>query len=343
MARRPVGGADVVDTRRRSARYDWLFSIVSESRRSLLPSPTPQVSVRHIAQVFSLGAILAMSLLARSGLHAGAQAAIEGDVRLAPASSTISAGDGVFTVYVVLEGLQHAGNVRYDDNGDGTPDRSVSSAGLGAFQFTIEYDPAIVEFQSAAGGPSLGQTGRSFQCLPAIQDVGIVTFGCLSPGASPDGAQGTMTLASVEFSPRSNGLSPLVLSAEIAGPLGDRAEVDVGGGTVRVSGSTKSHPTSLPSVGTRTPGAPTPKATIGVTPSPAAATATAQATANGTPGGTPTRLATGLPGTPTPTNVPDGQPGGGAWWWVIGIGGALAAGGLGLMAILWRRRAGGSF
>lgn len=315
-----------------------------------MPSPAPQASLRRLAfQLLPMLVVLTMPLAVRPVSSARAQAAIEGDVRLSPAMSTVPVGGGPFTVYVVLEGLQHAGNVNYDDDRDGTPDRSVPSEGLGAFQFTIEYDPAIVEFQDVERGPSLGQTGRSFQCLPAARDTGTITFGCLSPGGSPPGAQGTLTLGSVQFTPRSNGLSPLVLSAEIAGPLGDSAEVNVGGGAVRISGESPTvKPTHASSTATTTGGAVSPMLTPRRTNGPGEPTATARNTipASGTPGGTPAELTPRQSVTPnaTPTLGPkhDGSDSR-VWLWSIGIAVALACGALGLTAILWRRRGQGGF
>ena len=316
-----------------------------------MPSHAPQASPLRLAlQLLLPLAVLAMAVLVRPAQGASAQTSSEGNVRLSPAMSTVAAGDGPFTVYVVLEALQHAGNVTYDDNRDGIPDRSVPSAGLGAFQFTIEYDPAIVEFQSVERGPNLGLTGRSFQCLPAIRDIGTVTFGCLSPGTTPAGAQGTLTLASVQFSPRSNGLSPLVLAAEIAGPLGDSADVDVGGGAARVyGGSPPGGSTRLPTSATNTPGAPatdgTPLATITTTSvEQATATAVAQKTiaAGGTPGQTPTVFVKGQPGTPDPENTlgskGDGGSGNHLWLWSLVFAAALGCGVIGLTAMLWRHR-----
>lgn len=316
-----------------------------------MPSRAPQASPLRLAlQLLATLAVLAMAGVVRPVPGASAQTSSEGNVRLAPAMSTVPAGDGPFTVYVVLEGLQHAGNVTYDDDRDGIPDRSIPSEGLGAFQFTIEYDPAIVEFQDVERGPNLSLTGRSFQCLPAARDTGTITFGCLSPGLSPAGPEGTLTLASIQFSPRSNGLSPLVLSAEIAGPLGDSVEVDVGGGTVRVNGgSPAGGPTRSPTSATNTPGVSatdsTPVATNTATSGEhATAAAVAQRTivAIGTAKKTATGLVVGNLSTPKPPIgrpvTGDGNSGSRLWLWSLGIGGGLALAALGLTAILWRRR-----
>jgi hypothetical protein len=200
--------------------------------------------------------IITMTMFTGSATQARAQAT-EGSIRLSPAMSTVPRGGGPFTVYVVLEGFSHIGQVSYDDDRDTRPDRSVPSEGLGAFQFTIDYDPAIVEVLSIERGPNVGQTGRSFQCLPPSREPDSVTFGCLSPGNSPSGVQGNVTLAAVQLQPRASGLSPLVLSAVVAGPLGDSADVDTGGGAVRVSGTgSGGSATVAPVKATRTPSPP---------------------------------------------------------------------------------------
>lgn len=310
-----------------------------------MPHVTP--SARRYARpatLFAVGLTMSAALTLSSG-PGGASAAAEGNVRLSPPMSTVAAGEGPFTVYVVLEELHHDGSVNYDDNRDGVPDRSIPSAGLGAFQFTIEYDAAVVEFQDAERGPSLSSTGRSFQCLPAKIDPGSITFGCLSPGSNPEGPQGNLTLASVQFAPRGSGLSPLVLSAEVAGPLGDSAEVDVGGGAVRVEGETQAVPTD-----------PSNNDTTATSTRPAGTGATIPATGgtsgpNGTPAtpGTPgTAVASGTSsasGTPEPTVTQDppgpGEEDSGSNWWLWLLGGGVIAtlGAGGLMAFLARRGA----
>jgi hypothetical protein len=196
---------------------------------------------------------------------------------------------------------------------------------------------------SVEEGPHLNSTGRSFQCLPVLREPGNITFGCLSSGSSPPGAQGTLTLASVQLTPLANGLSPLVLSAEVAGPLGDSADVEVGGGAVRVTGgsvATRPPPTranaspTVPVASTRPP-----TALPGTTTS-ESATATAESRRTpGTPAGTSTPLVTSQP---TPPDGPVVDPGGDGsarvWLWALGVAGAVALAGGGLTAVLWQRR-----
>jgi hypothetical protein len=292
----------------------------------------------------------------------------EGSVRLSPAMTTVDVRDGPFTVYVVLEDLQHFGSIGYDDDRDTEPDRQIPSVGLAAFEFTIEYDAAVVEAGRVTRGPQVGQTGRSFQCLGPAREPGRLTYGCLSSGQEPPGAQGTMTLAEVEFVPVAPGLSPLALSAGLAGPLGDDAPVSVSGGAARVTGAAIATPTRRPvstrapaRTATRTAAQPDPQTATPLPP--AAATATAERNdATGTPAetagpetgtpGAPTAAATDNGNGPSGTREPGGQnpPGGGttddegsgiggaALWSMIGLGSLIAMAALTLMTVMWRRR-----
>jgi hypothetical protein len=256
---------------------------------------------------------------------------------------------GPFTVFVVVEDLQHLGLVSYDDDRDTVPDRQVESNGLAAFEFTIEYNPAVLALAGVESGPSLGRSGRAFQCLGPAQQPGSLRYGCLSPGSEPEGLQGTLTLAAVEFTPLAPGLSPLLLEAELAGPLGDGATVEVSGGAARVTGNPLASQT-------RPPGATT---TPGIRPS---ATGPRQETPGTVVLGTPAVTGTSrLRATPTkppgendePTHLtvpPDDPPGGPSateddgWSGGAGLWAAVAAGAVGaavtggLLVFYWRQR-----
>jgi hypothetical protein len=138
------------------------------------------------------------------------------------------------TVWIELDGFAHHGAVPYDDDRDTVPDRSEESIGLGAFEFSITYDPAVVDIVGVDEGPGVAGAGRSFQCLPADEDVGVYSFGCVSLGRAPDGPQGTITLGAVRLNTIGSGTSPLVLEASVSGPLGDPASVGVKSAVVRV-------------------------------------------------------------------------------------------------------------
>jgi hypothetical protein len=191
---------------------------------------------RALAMRFLPG-LAALALLWGAGSDAGAQAS-EGTVRLIPAMTHVEAKTGPFTVFVAVEDLSHFGRLAYDDNRDTVADRFVESVGLAAFEFEIQYDQSLLEFQRFAAGPELGRTGRDFYCLPAAQELNKVKVACVSPGPEPPGPQGTLTLGSATFRPLQAGTSALLLDAGLTGPLGsDPVPVEVYGGVVRVTGS----------------------------------------------------------------------------------------------------------
>jgi len=197
----------------------------------------------------SLVALLSLALLVftmTSHSRVDAQAG-EGTVELVPSLSTVALEDGPFTVFVATSGLDHRGLVEYDDDRDTVPDRSVDSFGLAAFEFSIAYDTSLLQVVDVTPGlTGLERTGRNFQCLSARHEVGLVSFGCVSVGAEPEGAQGSVTLASVVLRPVGSGTSPLQLEAEIAGPLGtDASDLEVRGGIARI----RSKQTNAPGVG----------------------------------------------------------------------------------------------
>lgn len=279
------------------------------------------------------------------GGNARAQGA-EGTVRIERAISSVPLEGGSFAVFLVLEDFQHFGVLTYDDNRDTVPDREETSNGLGAFEFSIEYDSGKLAFEGALGGPELARTGRSFQCLPPSQDVGLLTYGCISSGQTPDGPQGTLTLAEVTFRPVNAGSSALLLSGELAGPLGsDNAPVDWQSGVVRITGNQATTPlptATVPSGATPGP-SPDPQATATalatITPE-NEATATAVAGALETV--RPALTASALDATPSATETTDpgndsGGEDGAILWWAGGIAAAIVLAGAGLGGVLWQR------
>jgi len=278
-----------------------------------------------------------------------AQDAVEGTVWLSPAISMVPADGGAFTVFAILQDLRHFGALSYDDNRDTVPDRQVPSTGLGAFEVTIRYDEQVLRFVAAEEGPDLGSSGRSFYCLPPALDVGRVSFGCVSPGPQPSGPQGTMTLAAITFEPIGAGASPLVLEADLSGPLGaDTVPVEVRGGVARVSGQPAPKETvqaarATPTAGSATSAAATANATGTAPTVPATPGASPQPGGTDTSGGHSEDLVTGEGGPGSPDGSPasgGGSAGGTTLWFAVGVGGACAAALLTLMAVFeWRRRA----
>jgi hypothetical protein len=80
---------------------------------------------------------------------------------------------------------------------------------LGAFEFQLTYDQGIVELQDVQNGPFLASSGRQVNCLPPDKAPGTVLLRCVTLGATPDGPNGSGTLATVTFRALGAGTSPL--------------------------------------------------------------------------------------------------------------------------------------
>jgi hypothetical protein len=309
-----------------------------------LPFKAPRAVLVAFGALGAVMTVVALSSTVSGSVHAQE---LEGTVRIERAISSVPVESGAFAVFVILEDFDHHGVVTYDDNRDTTPDREETSNGLGAFEFSIEYDASKLAFEGARSGPDLGRTGRTYQCLAPRQDEDLVTYGCISSGQGPDGPQGTLSLAQMTFRPVSAGSSPLYLSGEISGPLGsDNAPVEWVSGAVRVTGSQKTAP------------ALTATSTAGIPPGPspdAPATATALATITPANEATATSVAVALetvrpaltPATPgatpgateavDPPNSSDDDSDA-LLWWAGGVGAAIVLAGVGLGGVLWLRR-----
>lgn len=288
------------------------------------------------ALVLSLAAFTLM-MTDRSDVSAQApEGSVEGTVRVMPPISTSPIQDGPFEVYIVVENLQHFGNITYDDNQDGTPDRGAPSNGMAAFEFSIQFDPTIIALDSAEPGPDLNRSGRNFQCLgPRRDEPDKFAFGCLSLGEEPAGPQGSLTLATVTVRPLARGSSPLLLQAGLAGPLGDDVPVQDVGAVVRTTGRTITVATATPGPDVRPNGTPDGTPTNAPTP-----TGSAVRPTSGTPQATATR---------TPTRIVPGDGGdgnnnasgnwkpGAVFWSLVAVGGVGTIGALGLAAALLRR------
>jgi hypothetical protein len=307
-----------------------------------LPTGTPQALAGRVALFMTLAATLIGTMVVAPAGQAQTPP-LEGTVRLSPAMSDVPGTAGPFTVYVVAEDLQHDGAITYDDNRDSTPDRSVASVGLAAYQITIEYDPAVLAVGGVEPGPDLGRTGRSFQCLPPDRQPGSFSFGCISSGDAPPGTQGTLTLASIELVPQGPGLSPVSLDAVLVGPLGDSFTVAVSGGAARVTGTVPPTPTSALPVSSVTPAALTPAAPTHTAPN---ETVSAR-TATQTPAQTLAKPVTpgGVGASPTSRSNPTAPDssggnsfGGAAFWSVVIAGGVGASGLLAMAALVWRQQ-----
>ena len=268
----------------------------------------------------------------------------EGTVRIQPPLTTAPAEDGPFALYIGLEDMQHEASVS-----------GAASDGLGTFEFTLLFDPAVLEIHGAEAGSLLDSTGRNFQCLQRSDEPGSFSFGCVSTGSGP-GPEGTFTLAQVSFRPVKAGSSLVQLEdVDLGGPLSDDIPVNVfGASAVSVTGSPVPAPTQ-PGPGTTAGPAPTngPAGTA-QTPKPDDGTASpsqtpmAKAEATGTlveadpedDGASPTSVA--LAANPGAENEASSGGDGGSsgnvmLWSAAAVGGVVAAGALGLTLVLWRR------
>jgi hypothetical protein len=255
----------------------------------------PAIKKFYVTVVEIVVILLCPAVAVQASQYAAAVApssvALTGEViRFNPASSTVGPGD-VFVLDVVVDNV----------------------VDLGAFEFTVTFDPAVVHMQSATMGSFLGSTGRTVVALPLSIDNtgGSVTYGGFTFGSAA-GPSGTGTVAQLTLQAVAAGSSSLDFSAaqladtqaHVLGPLTKSS------GSVTVSGGGV---TSTPTrTGTATPTAtrtPTPTQTPTRTTTPAATptntltpTRTQTSTATATPSTTPTGTITATPvDTATPT------------------------------------------
>ncbi len=173
-----------------------------------------------------------------------------------------------------------------------------SATNLGAYEFTLTFDPALLDYMSNVLGPFLGSTGRSTFCMPLREGPVSVTVTCNSLANDPPGPNGTGLLHTVNFVSLLGGTSPahltgVLLSTISASPLQPVLTQD---GSVTVLGPTP--PPTATGLATATPTrtrTPTATATASPTPTHTAtptrtptATATATATSTSTPVPSPT-------------------------------------------------------
>jgi hypothetical protein len=83
---------------------------------------------------------------------------------------------------------------------------------LGAYQFTLSFNPGVVAFLSIQNGPFLGSSNRTVLCNTPSVGASTVSFGCVTLGSTPPGPAGSGTLATVQFEASANGSSPFHLS-----------------------------------------------------------------------------------------------------------------------------------
>jgi hypothetical protein len=138
------------------------------------------------------GRLLPAALTAVAVLLLGVSPAAgqEATVRVEAPSTEIVANGSPFTVSVVVEDV----------------------ANLGAFEFDLTYDSAVLTPAGFEDGPFLGSSGRQVQCLPSRAQEGLAGLTCVTLGATPAGPNGSGVLASITFQPVAPGSSPLHLA-----------------------------------------------------------------------------------------------------------------------------------
>jgi hypothetical protein len=151
---------------------------------------------------------------------------------------------------------------------------------LGAYEFTLGFDPAILQYVRIQNGPFLGSSGRPVNCLPPDSDGTSVRMICVTLGATPPGPSGSGVLATVTFLPLTTGIAQMNIKEVIlTDPMARVITAGKQGGLVTVGLAPTPTRTPLPT-STYTPG---PSPTPSITPTPG-------------PSPTPTPTATLIPG-----------------------------------------------
>jgi hypothetical protein len=126
-------------------------------------------------------------------------------------------------------------------------------ANLAAFQFSLSYDPSIIQYVGVTEGPFLGSTGREPQCTEPYVQPGqpeTLSFNCATLGppvslkgtAGPDGSG---VLAEITFLPVGGGTTPLDLKAGIL----VAAELDAQGRPAQIETAVQSATLDVASTG----------------------------------------------------------------------------------------------
>jgi hypothetical protein len=159
-----------------------------------------------------------------------------------PASQTIHVDDAGVAVEVALEGATN-----------------VSS-----FEFTLKYNPQVLDLVSASNDPGLISQAGSPICPPPIidEDEGFVRLGCGTIGSG--GATGSGRIGEMYFAPKAAGKSPLVFGkAELANSLAEDIPSEISEGIVRVLGNGETEPSQAEPTPTKNPVLRTPTAITG--------------------------------------------------------------------------------
>ena len=186
-------------------------------------------SVSFLGPIGILGVGL---LIAAAGIWSAANTAQAQTpaIKIVPASQTVDISGGKFSVDIVVEDVSN----------------------LGAFEFKLKINPAIIRLVGVEEGPFLGSTGRQTYCPAPTYSQPVpgapadtLRFGCATTAHDTAGPSGSGTLATVTFAPRRNGTSPIALIASnevdkgtgLTDTLSNTITVDSSGAEVTVVGS----------------------------------------------------------------------------------------------------------
>jgi hypothetical protein len=113
-------------------------------------------------------------------------------------------------------------------------------ADLGAFQFSVTFDPAVLTPLDASVGSFLGSTGRTVLCVPPVLGATSVQFSCGTLGSEPPpGPSGSGVMATVHFQATAAGTSAVTLDNTIITDLaGNAIPAATESGSVSVSAAT---------------------------------------------------------------------------------------------------------
>lgn len=119
-------------------------------------------------------------------------------ITLSPASHSVNMSDGEFTIEAKISGAQN----------------------LGAYELTLKFDPAVVEYVGASDVGFLTSTGRTQSCfghelgadtvnLYKVVHIGCATNGLIDGGQGKQGPSGSGTLSQIVFKPKAVGTANL--------------------------------------------------------------------------------------------------------------------------------------
>jgi hypothetical protein len=180
---------------------------------------------------------------------------------------------------------------------------------LGAFQFTLSYNPEVVSVVDVEVRPFISSTIRPVTCLEPPSDPGELQFLCVTLGAEPAGPNGNGELARITFEGAALGLTPLALDGIIVTDVDGAAFPTplTQGAAIEVAPA----PTPTPVTPTLTPtNTVTPSPTLSPTPCPPEGCPTETNTPTPVNTATPTNTRSPTPVSPTltPTRTPTVTP-----------------------------------